>query len=184
MWPFKKEQLLVDTTEFIALADGFALPLICDFALYQSGLKEASTVIESWINQELDNNTALSERIQSSIVFELRKFDLKYLPYPVQINSLESVLMDTELSNAGSRFFDMIVELYTKVPTEVLETYRGKFLHAMLYGLPRNINDKPLPNKEAWTILLSTHPWVPFIKLIQDIFETKYAPKLTQRASS
>ena len=184
MWPFKKKNVLIDTTEFIALDDGFVLPLICDFDLYQSGLKEATAVIDSWIAQELNNNNALAERIQSSIIFELRKFDLKYLPYPVQISSLENVLLDTELSNAGSRFFDMIVELYTKVPTEVLETYKGKFLHAMLYGLPRNINDRPLPDKEAWTILLSKHPWVPFIKLIQDIFETKYMPKLTQSSSS
>lgn len=184
MWPFKKEQPLIDTTEAIQLDAGIFLPLTCDFELYQAGMKEASAVIESWINSELDSNAALAERIQSSIVFELRKFDLKYLPYPVQINALENVLMDTELSNSGSRFFDMIVELYTRVPTEVLETYRGKFLYAMLYGLPKLINDKQLPNKEHWTTLLSVHPWVPFIKLIQDIFETKYAPKLTQRSSS
>lgn len=183
MWPFSKKEIPDTTMSGVQLTDSYALPVICDTELYNKGIDIASSVIKTWIARELSNNKNIGEGFKNSILYQIMKTDIKFLAFPIQIESLEYSLTDTEISSSGTRFFDMIVELYTKVPTEVIETYRGKFIMAMLYALPETINDTQRPSKEHWVSLLSKHPWIPFIKLIQEIIESEDIIKL-QRSSS
>lgn len=183
MWPFTKQTSVDTTLSGIQLTDTYSLPVICDAELYDKGIATATKVIKSWINRELTNNKNLGEGFKNSILYQIMKTDIKFLAFPIQIDALEYSLSDNEISSSGTRFFDMIVELYTKVPTEVIEAYRGKFLMAMLYALPETINDTQRPTKEHWVSLLAKHPWIPFIKLIQEIIDAEDIVKL-QRSSS
>ena len=186
MWPFTKEEPITeDSMDGIILDENYTLPIIMDNEEYRKGLETMKGILANWIRQDF---TSLSMIRQSpatdSLVHAFRNIDLKFLPYPLMREQLENALEDTNISFSGSRFFDAIVLIHSQVPTEVIETFKGKFLHGMLYGLPREINGNPLPSKQNWISLLAKHPWVPFIQLIQAIFEDEIAPKVGTQDSS
>lgn len=180
MWPFKKP--VPDSIKTgIVLDDNYTLPLTMDNEEYRKGLETMKRILANWIRQDF---AALALMRQSpstdSLVHAFRNTDLKFLPYPLMQEQLEVALEDKEgFSMSGSRFFDAIGLIHSEVPVECIETFKGKFLHGMLYGLPATINGNPLPSKEAWVRLLARHPWVPFIQLVQEIFEEEISPKVT-----
>ena len=89
------------------------------------------------------------------------------VPHAVYLDNLLQIIADDEISHGGSRLLDAIVLIHTVVPTEVIETFKGKFLYGMLYGLS-NAENK-LPTKEMWVYALAVVPWIPFIIIIQEI---------------
>lgn len=49
----------------------------------------------------------------------------------------------------------------------------------MIYGLPREIDDTPLPTKEMWVELLRAAPYAPFLLLLQEVLTDSLNPDTT-----
>lgn len=173
MWPFTKKPILIDTlADGIMLDEAVVLPLDCDEEQYQNSLTIIESIFRKWMQLEIDVAANTNTPLDHTLPYQLRNIDLKFLPYPVNREMLDMVLKDNEISRSGSRFFDIIVTIYSSVPSMVLETMRGRFMYGMLYGLPRIIDDKPLPSKEEWVSLLAEHPWVPLLHIQQQLFDS------------
>ena len=172
MWPFKKKVELIDSTEGIMLSEDVILPLDCDSAEYENGLTTIRSILRRWIQQELDIAANTNNTLEGTLAYQLHEINLKMAPFASCREAINRILQDTDISKSGGRFFDVISLIYTTVPTRVLETYRGKFLYGMLYGLPRVINDDVLPSKEDWISLLTEHPWIPLLQIEQELFDT------------
>ena len=161
-----------DTTDAIYLTkDGKSFyELICDPVLYAQGLKSIRTILVNWIAEDraIANSTAID--IKGTVSYLLNTLDLKMVAHDIYLEQLINIITDNEVNRGGSRLLDAIALIYTVVPTEVIECFKGKFLYGMLYGLS-NINHD-LPTKEQWVHALAVIPWIPFIIIIQEILST------------
>lgn len=163
-----------DTTDTIYLTkDGKSFyELSCDPVLYAQGLKSIRTILTNWIAEDraIANSTALD--IKGTVSYLLNTLDLKMVPHAVYLEQLINIITDDAVNRGGSRLLDAIALIYTVVPTEVIECFKGKFLYGMLYGLS-NINNV-LPTKEQWVYALAVMPLIPFIIIIQEILSIEY----------
>ena len=163
-----------DTTDAIYLTkDGKSFyELICDPLLYAQGLKSIRTILVNWIAEDraIAADTAID--IKGTVSYLLNTLDVKMIPHAIYLEQLINIITDNEVNRGGSRLLDAITLIYTVVPTEVIECFKGKFLYGMLYGLS-NINHD-LPTKEQWVHALAVIPWIPFIIIIQEILSTAH----------
>jgi hypothetical protein len=161
-----------DTTDAIYLTkDGKSFyELSCDPVLYAQGLKSIRTILVNWIAEDraIAADTAID--IKGTVSYLLNTLDVKMIPHAIYLEQLINIITDNEVNRGGSRLLDAITLIYTVVPTEVIECFKGKFLYGMLYGLS-NINHD-LPTKEQWIYALAVIPWIPFIIIIQEILST------------
>lgn len=173
-----------DTTDKIYLTkDGKSFyELICDPVLYAQGLKSIRTILVNWIAEDraIANSTAID--IKGTVSYLLNTLDLKMVPHAVYLEQLINIITDDAVNRGGSRLLDAIALIYTVVPTEVIECFKGKFLYGMLYGLS-NTNQNVLPTKEQWLHALAMVPWIPFIIIIQEILLTEYLGSTTSSIS-
>lgn len=173
-----------DTTDKIYLTkDGKSFyELICDPLLYAQGLKSIRTILVNWIAEDraIANSTAID--IKGTVSYLLNTLDLKMVPHAVYLEQLINIITDDAVNRGGSRLLDAIALIYTVVPTEVIECFKGKFLYGMLYGLS-NTNQNVLPTKEQWLHALAMVPWIPFIIIIQEILLTEYLGSTTSSIS-
>jgi hypothetical protein len=158
-----------DTADVIYLdqdGDSF-FSLECDPMLYAQGLNSIRTILANWIKEDraIAADTAIG--VEGTVSYLLNNIDVKMLPHAIYLDNLLKIITDTEINHGGSRLLDAIVLIHTVVPTEVIETFKGKFLYGMLYGLS-NVENK-LPTKDMWVYALATVPWIPFIVIIQEI---------------
>lgn len=183
MWPFTKKPTLIDTLAGgIMLDSNVILPLECDEEQYNAALVTIESIFRKWMTLEIDVASNTNTSLEHTLPYQLRNIDIKYLPYPVNREMLETILRDNDISRSGSRFFDIIVTIYSSIPSIVLETMRGRFMYGMLYGLPRVIDDKPLPSKEEWISLLAEHPWIPLLRIQQQLFDSDLSIALKANA--
>ena len=172
MWPFRKSGLIDSVMTGVMLEDGVMYPVVIENnEVYEKGLETMKNLIARWILQDLKLITDVGRPIESSLSYSLRNIDVKFLPFPSYWDILLQTMKDTDFSHSGSRFFDTIANIYIEVPTEVIRTFIGKFLYGMIYGLPKTINDQPIPTKEDWTNLLAQVPWAPFLQLVQTVLD-------------
>lgn len=180
----KPEPEIQDTTDAIYLTkDGKSFyELSCDPVLYAQGLKSIRTILINWIAEDraIANSTAID--IKGTVSYLLNTLDLKMVPHAVYLEQLINIITDNEVNRGGSRLLDTITLIYTVVPTEVIECFKGKFLYGMLYGLS-NTNQNVLPTKEQWLHALAMVPWIPFIIIIQEILLTEYLGSTTSSIS-
>lgn len=173
-----------DTTDKIYLTkDGKSFyELSCDPLLYAQGLKSIRTILVNWIAEDraIANSTAID--IKGTVSYLLNTLDLKMVPHAVYLEQLINIITDDAVNRGGSRLLDAIALIYTVVPTEVIECFKGKFLYGMLYGLS-NTNQNVLPTKEQWLHALAMVPWIPFIIIIQEILLTEYLGSTTSSIS-
>ena len=181
MWPFSKPKIIDSVYTGIMLEDGVMYPVIAeDNGVYEKGLETMKNLIARWILQDLKLITDVGRPIETSLSYSLRDIDVKFLPFPSYWDFLLQTIKDTEYNRSGSRFFDTIANIYIEVPTEVIRTFIGKFLYGMIYGLPRIINDQPLPTKEDWINLLAQVPWAPFLQLVQTVLDGEFDDATTK----
>ncbi len=169
-WPFRKP-VFVDNNDVIFLTEDGALayPLtIDDENLYQQGIEKITNILKEWMVQDAAYTANLNQPIESSLSHQFKQIDLKFLPYQTQMETLLTCLKDTEINNSGSRFFDAIIRIHTNVSLQIINTFKGRFLAGMIYGLPDEINNIPLP-KDRWKELIISHNWIPFLSIIQDL---------------
>lgn len=174
---FKKKQVFVDTVERIFLDDTGArfFNLEVDPDRYEKGIATMKEILKDWTVQDITYTTDNNQPIDSSLLYQLKEIDLKFLPYDVYRQRLNYCLGDDAVNYSGARFFDAITRINTYIPLDILDAFRGKFLYAMLYGLPKTINTYELPPKELWLDLLVEHPWVPYLLVVQDLFDREEA---------
>jgi hypothetical protein len=172
---FKRPNVIAqDNSEFIYLNDEGTkfYPLVCaDNYLYAQGLNDIRTLIREWV--ALDRSTTLEtgQNVAGTVSILLNTVDLKLLPNTLQINRVLEILSSDAINNSGSRFLDTIAFIHAVIPTEILETYKGKFLYGMLYGLPEVLSDDiPRATKKDWLYCLSILPYAPFIPFVQEVF--------------
>lgn len=172
-----------DTTDAIYLTkDGESFyELSCDPVLYAQGLKSIRTILVNWIAEDraIAADTAIDTK--GTVSYLLNMLDVKMVPHAIYLEQLINIITDNEVNRGGSRLLDAITLIYTVVPTEVIECFKGKFLYGMLYGLS-NINHD-LPTKEQWLHALAMVPWIPFIIIIQEILLTEYLGSTTSSIS-
>lgn len=175
-WPFKKESQIVDSVlTGIMLEDGVMYPIMAENnEEYENGLETMKNLIARWILQDIKLVTEIGRPLESSLSYSLRNIDVKFLPFPSYWDILLQSMKDTEFNRSGSRFFDTIANIYIEVPTEVIRTFIGKFLYGMIYGLPRYINDQPVPTKDDWVNFLAQVPWAPFLQLVQTVLDGQF----------
>jgi hypothetical protein len=173
-----------DTTDAIYLTrDGSSFhELSCDPMLYAQGLMSIRTILTNWIAEDraIAADTAIDTK--GTVSYLLNTLDVKMIPHAIYLEQLINIITDNEVNRGGSRLLDAIALIYTVVPTEVIECFKGKFLYGMLYGLS-NVNNV-LPTKEQWVHALAVIPWIPFIIIIQEILSTEYlGPNVTSSIS-
>lgn len=173
-----------DTTDSIYLTkDGKSFyELSCDPVLYAQGLMSIRTILTNWIAEDraIAADTAIDPK--GTVSYLLNMLDLKMVAHTIYLEQLINSISDNEVNRGGSRLLDTIALIYTVVPTEVIECFKGKFLHGMLYGLSNTNN--VLPTKEQWVHALAVIPWIPFIIIIQEILSTEYlGPNVTSSIS-
>ena len=183
MFSIFKKQTVRDTNEII-YGDEFGLiryRLLCDPEIYAKGLEKVSEHLRKWIVQDIIQTTNNNQAIETTLLFQIKDIDLKVLPYPIQKDTLLKCMTDTEINFSGSRLLDTFTRINIEVPTEVLETIKGKFLYGMIYGLPKSLGDIVYPKRQDWLNLIAEMPWCPFLVFIQDLFDSD---EITSKISS
>lgn len=180
----KPKPEIKDTTGTIYLTkDGKSFyELSCDPLLYAQGLKSIRTILVNWIAEDraIAADTAID--IKGTVSYLLNTLDVKMIPHAIYLEQLINIITDNEVNRGGSRLLDTITLIYTVVPTDVIQCFKGKFLYGMLYGLS-DVNSV-LPTKEQWIHALAVIPWIPFIIIIQEILSTEYlGPNTTSSIS-
>lgn len=173
-----------DTTDKIYLTkDGKSFyELSCDPVLYAQGLKSIRTILVNWIAEDRAIATSTAIDTKGTVSYLLNTLDLKMVAHDIYLEQLINIITDNEVNRGGSRLLDAIALIYSVVPTEVIECFKGKFLYGMLYGLS-DVNHT-LPNKEQWIHALSIIPWIPFIIIFQEILSIEYlGPNATSSIS-
>jgi len=151
-------------------------PLLCDPVLYAQGVQSMRDILHKWILTDQALTTDTGQRSDGSISFLLATLDLKQLPRPSHVTRLVDLLSLTPINFSGSRLWDAITLIYTVVPTEVVQTYIGKFLYAMSYGVPEvDGNKQSRCTLEQWVELIDIFPVVPFLMLIQELIGDIYS---------
>ena len=169
-WLFNKP-VIADNNEVIFITEdgSIAYPLVVeDENIYQQGIEKITNILKEWMVQDIAYTANLNQSVESSLSHQFKQIDLKYLPYQAQYEVLMNCIKDTEINNSGSRFFDAIIRIHTNISLNIINTFKGRFLAGMLYGLPAEINNIPLP-KDKWKNLILEHNWIPFLSIIQDI---------------
>lgn len=145
-------------------------PLLCDPLLYSQGVQSMRDILSKWILADKTLTADTGQRNDGSISFLLATIDLKQLPRPSHVTRLVDLLSLTPINYSGSRLWDAVTLIYTVVPTEVVQTYIGKFLYAMTHGVPEvDGNKQPRCTLEQWIELIDIFPVVPFLMLIQEL---------------
>lgn len=180
----KPEPEIQDTTDAIYLTkDGKSFyELSCDPVLYAQGLQSIRTILVNWIAEDraIAADTAIDTK--GTVSYLLNTLDLKMVAHAIYLEQLINIITDNEVNRGGSRLLDTITLIYTVVPTDVIQCFKGKFLYGMLYGLS-DVNSV-LPTKEQWIHALAVIPWIPFIIIIQEILSTEYlGPNTTSSIS-
>ncbi len=174
--------VIPDDTEYIYLSEdgsvNFPLTYEND-ALYASCLNDIRTIFIKWIAGDQQLAAETGQRVEGTVSYLLGTLDLKFLPAPQQTERLLDIVHSDSVTRSGSRFFDAITLIYATIPTPVIECFKGKFLYGMIYGLPREIDDTPLPTKEMWVELLRAAPYAPFLLLLQEVLTDSLNPDTT-----
>lgn len=186
---FKKAPLLDNTEVIYGDPDGMQkFRLVCDPELYAKGLDTIRGLLREWMIQDIVQTTSNGQKLETSLLYQIKDIDLKVLPYPVQKEVLLKCMEDTPMDYSGSRLLDTFVRINIEVPTEVLETVKGKFLYGMVYGLSKQIGEVVYPTKQDWLNLLAEVAWCPYLIFIQQLFDsdeiTDRISKLTVAAKS
>lgn len=172
LW-FKKKEVLDSTEVIYGDPDGLVkFRLVCDPELYAKGLDTIRTLLREWMVQDIVQTTTNGQTLESSLLYQIKDVDLKVLPFPIQKETLMRCMEDTPMNFSGSRLLDTFVRINVEVPTEVLETVKGKFLYGMVYGLPRSVGDLVYPVKQDWINLISEMVWAPYLLFIQQLFDS------------
>ena len=180
----KPEPEIKDTTDAIYLTkDGKSFyELSCDPMLYAQGLQSIRTILANWIVEDRAIATDTAIDAKGTVSYLLNTLDVKMIPHAIYLEQLINIITDNEVNRGGSRLLDAIALIHTVVPTEVVQSFKGKFLYGMLYGLS-DVNSV-LPTKEQWVHALAVIPWIPFIIIIQEILSTEYlGPNATSSIS-
>lgn len=152
-------------------------PLVCDANLYAAGVDAMRQILVKWINEDRATSADTGQDISGTVSFLLNGVDLKFLPYSEQCVHLLEVMSTNTINRSGMRLLDAITLIYTVVPTEVVETFKGKFFYGMLMGLPKEMDDLKFPTDEDWVELYRLVPWAPFLILIQEILNDEQYSK-------
>lgn len=135
----------------------------------------ATETIQDWIAQDIVFTRSSGHPIESSLVYQLKNLPICTLPFEEQVQVLSDCLRDTRISVATLRMFDMVTRLNTRLSIEFNLVLTGKFLYSVLYGLPPTYaignQEFHLPSKMDWANLLKVHPWIPFLTIIQKIYD-------------
>lgn len=186
MWPFKTP-VVGDTTEALYLDEtGLRyLPLQGDNEAVTRAVEKINDILRKWMMQDLMTTTENNQSVDDSLLYQLKEIDLKFLPFPIQLSTLERCMEDTELNHSGSRLMDAIVQISIEVPIEIAELIKGKFLYAQLFSIPRSINGIELPTKNDWLQTFQAVPWAHYLQFIQQLFdEDDIIKKLRELSSS
>lgn len=147
-----------------------ALPLVCDPVVYSAGVASMREILGKWVILDRDSTENTGQNPDGAVSWLLAAINVKQLPAPSHFIRLRDILAVDNINSSGSRLWDALALIYTVVPTEVVNTYVGKFLYAMTTCIP------PLdPNKqkrytlEQWVEAVELMPIIPFILLIQEI---------------
>ena len=174
MFSFFKKRIPLDTNEII-YGDERGLVryrLVCDPDIYAKGLEKIFEHLRTWIIQDITQTTNNNQPIETTLIYQIKDIDLKVLPYPIQKETLINCMKDTEINFSGARLLDTFVRINIEVPTEVLETVKGKFLYGMIYGLPKELGDIVYPKRQDWLNLITEMPWAPFLVFLQELFDS------------
>ena len=184
MWPFKKPVMVDDNNKIIMPLLPFdekhplyrVYPLkMEDAERFDKEYQIATETIQDWIAQDIVFTRGSGHPIESSLVYQLKNLPICTLAFEEQVQVLSDCLRDTRISVATLRMFDMITRLNTRLSIEFNLVLTGKFLYSVLYGLPQTYaisnQEIHLPDKMDWANLLQVHPWIPFLTIIQKIYD-------------
>ena len=183
MFTFWKKEPEQDTTEMIFLGKR-AYPLQCDPAVYTTSVIAIKDIFRSWIISEISLAERTNQENHSLLVKSLRDVDIKFLAHDEPLSVFTDTLMDTPVSFSGSRFMDTITRIHMTIPSDIADTCVGKFLFSMLYGLPKTVNQLPLPTKQQWQDALYAYPWIPYLVFYQDAYDSDEIIKRVEQIMS
>ena len=191
MWPFKQPVPQDDTETLIIPGQGY-INLAVDQELYDKCIDKIKSYLKVWAMQDIVLATSTNQPVESTLIYQLKDIDLKFLPYPSYKEVLILCMKDTPVNNSGSRFFDTVVRIHLAIDPSILAAIKGRFISSMTYALSAAINDTPLPSKSDWIQLLAELPWVIYLPFIQELYdtdeqimhETKYIASSSLKTSS
>lgn len=166
-----------DTTDTIFTDSGIEsdnYPLnVEDPEEYRTSLAIIRKYLLNWMVQDQVMTTSVNQPVESCLSYSIKDIDLKFLPYPTYATKLEEILQDTEINHSGSRLMDTFNRIYLEIAPQHIRVLQGRFIYGMLYGLSATVNGMTLPSKEMWLDYMAAHPWIPFLAIIQDIYENE-----------
>lgn len=139
---------------------------------YANALPVMREILRNWMLLDIKLAADNGQPLNSTLSYQIKSIDLKFLPTDTMHEALLRCMHDTPANYSGTRLQDAFVRIALAVPTPVLQVFTGRFLYGMLYSISNEINGIPVPTKPQWIALLAELPWVPYLVLIQDIFET------------
>ena len=142
-----------------------------DAAEWDKFIENIQRHLRTWMIQDQAFAANGNQSVTSTLCYNLKEIDLKYVPYPSYFLKLQECLRDTEINNSGNRLMDTFVRIYLHSDPYLLEVLQGRFLHGVLCALSPTINDRPLPNANQWADCLEQLPWLPLVVFIQDMYE-------------
>lgn len=178
MWPFQNRTTwLLDTVDSIQLDDNREISLISE---HPESEKDYRTLIEEkmseWMMRELTVAQADGIPLENVFVYQLMHLDLKHIPFSGNASQLSACLMDNNNSNVGSRFLDLMVTISMSLPTWYVELLKGRMLYSVLYVIPKTYTyegeEAPFPSKHQWVEALDKWPFLPFLFIMQDVYDT------------
>lgn len=142
--------------------------------LYRSSVEIVKNHLRDWIDSDIFYVTSTNQTLEDTLSFQLCQLQLLRLPEPKIFDSFAHLLDPNALNNTAGRLIDACTSATMDIPTEVFYCIRGRFLFAVTEGLYSELDEEATyPTKVQWAELLIQFPWLPYIKYIQEIFETE-----------
>lgn len=147
----------------------------------RSALEIIKNKLHYWMLLDISIAGSVNIKPLESFSVRLATIDLKYLPKTGNWSQLDSYIESNTAYQPASRLLDVITEISLEVSPKLLECLKGRFLYGMLYSLPLSLNEKAFPTKYEWLDALAQQPWIFYLPLIQEIYDTDHAiAKLTK----
>ena len=158
-----------DTSTNITFGDEYIDLTVEDVQQYHDEMSRAKQYITEWMRNELTIAEELNLDVRNTLPYIFSTMNINSMSLPESYTRIDSIMSDTKEYRPGSRWLETVVRIHLNVDTTALTTFAGKFLDAYVYRLGI---DYTSGTKQDWEDVLFRYPWIPYIVLVQEAWDT------------
>ena len=158
-----------DTSTNITFGDEYIDLTLEDVQQYHDEMSRAKQYITEWMRNELTIAEELNLDVRNTLPYIFSTMNINSMSLPESYTRIDSIMSDTKEYRPGSRWLETVVRIHLNVDTAALTTFVGKFLDAYVYRLGI---DYTSGTKQDWEDVLFRYPWIPYIVLVQEAWDT------------